>query len=128
MTPNGSATNPVTPQLPDGMVMGREGVVAGSPIVRGRCPSCGFRSLFLGRGGYITCSYMRCGAPGAASDLLDTERCVECGVGTVARPHREAHLRAALENVVRWDSRLAAAHGHRGVREYAAWVLKETAD
>ena len=43
------------------------------PIVKGRCPACGYRSLFLAAGGYVTCSVIPCPDPGAASDLLDPE-------------------------------------------------------
>lgn len=38
--------------------------------VEGYCPmGCG-RTLFLGSGGYVTCSWSRCPNPTAASDLL----------------------------------------------------------
>lgn len=43
------------------------------PRVAGRCPSCGSNaSLFLGDGGYVTCSnaYGICGDPGLASERL----------------------------------------------------------
>jgi len=40
------------------------------PRVRGRCPSCGAESLFLGSQGYVTCSVLGCKDPGAPSDLL----------------------------------------------------------
>lgn len=42
----------------------------GHPRVRGRCPSCGSDSLFLGSNGYVTCSVIGCKEPGAATDLL----------------------------------------------------------
>ena len=39
--------------------------------VQGRCPGCGHDGqLFLGSGGYVTCSIAECPNPGAASDLL----------------------------------------------------------
>lgn len=41
------------------------------PDVAGRCPSCGRASLFLGEGGYVTCSSLSCDVPDAASNLLD---------------------------------------------------------
>jgi hypothetical protein len=38
--------------------------------VTGNCPmGCG-RTLFLGKGGYITCSYVHCPRPDAVADLL----------------------------------------------------------
>lgn len=41
------------------------------PTVAGRCPmGCG-STLFLGSGGYITCSWHKCPNPVAVSDLLD---------------------------------------------------------
>lgn len=38
--------------------------------VQGRCPACGKTSLFLGDGGYVTCSRLECPEPDAASTLL----------------------------------------------------------
>ena len=38
--------------------------------VQGRCPVCGHYSLFLGSGGYVTCSISDCPNPSAASDIL----------------------------------------------------------
>jgi len=40
------------------------------PPVRGRCPSCGSESLFLGSGGYVTCSVIGCKNPGAPTAVL----------------------------------------------------------
>ena len=45
-------------------------VTRGMPLVQGKCPACGAASLFLGSGGYVTCSILRCKAPGSASDML----------------------------------------------------------
>lgn len=42
-----------------------------SPRVQGYCPACGGESLFLGSGGYVTCSRLDCRNPSAASDILD---------------------------------------------------------
>jgi hypothetical protein len=45
-----------------------------NPRVEGRCPmGCG-ETLFLGDGGYVTCSWHRCPDPGAAHDLLQAQR------------------------------------------------------
>jgi hypothetical protein len=38
--------------------------------VQGRCPACGWASLFLGNGGHVTCSRLECPNPSAADDLL----------------------------------------------------------
>lgn len=46
-----------------------------SDKVQGRCPACGNPTLFLGSGGYVTCSIDKCPDPGLASDILaDGER------------------------------------------------------
>jgi hypothetical protein len=45
-------------------------LAAGLPLVQGRCPACGTKGLFLGDGGYITCSLIDCPNPSAADDLL----------------------------------------------------------
>ena len=41
------------------------------PKVQGRCPACGSNSLFLGDGGYVTCSVLGCPDPCAASNVLE---------------------------------------------------------
>ncbi len=39
--------------------------------VKGRCPACGRTGyLFVGSGGYVTCSIVECPDPGLAADLL----------------------------------------------------------
>lgn len=40
------------------------------PEVVGVCPACGWHSLFLGAGGFVTCNRAECPAPEAATDLL----------------------------------------------------------
>lgn len=47
-----------------------KGNPAGYPRVQGVCPSCRSHSLFLGEGGYVTCSVLGCRDPGLATDLL----------------------------------------------------------
>lgn len=49
----------------------RPSTAEGFPLVKGRCPGCGFAHLFLAVGGYVTCGYLKCPNPGAASDLLE---------------------------------------------------------
>ncbi|MEV6737912.1 hypothetical protein AB0N14_13655 [Streptomyces sp. NPDC051104] len=39
--------------------------------VQGRCPACGWASLFLGDGGYITCSRLECPSPEAAHEAIE---------------------------------------------------------
>lgn len=40
------------------------------PLVQGLCPRCDGNSLFLGDGGYVTCSRLDCTNPSSASELL----------------------------------------------------------
>ncbi len=46
-------------------------LAAGLPLVKGNCPACGGSSLFLGDGGYVTCSRIDCPEPDAASTTLE---------------------------------------------------------
>ncbi|MFJ6667451.1 hypothetical protein [Streptomyces sp. NPDC091383] len=46
-------------------------LAAGLPLVKGRCPACGTAGLFLGNGGYVTCSLIDCPEPDAASVVLE---------------------------------------------------------
>lgn len=41
----------------------RRGNAAGFPQVKGKCPACGWTSLFLGSGGYVTCANLDCPNP-----------------------------------------------------------------
>lgn len=49
--------------------------------VRGVCPACGTALLFLGDGGYLTCSLHDCPDPGAADRLLQNSRAVTADSG-----------------------------------------------
>lgn len=42
--------------------------------IRPDCPACGGSSLFLGTGGWLTCSYVDCPDPALAISILDAER------------------------------------------------------
>lgn len=46
-------------------------LAAGFPLVKGRCPACRHASLFLGTGGYPTCSNHECPEPDAATTVLE---------------------------------------------------------
>jgi hypothetical protein len=65
-----------------------------SERVQGYCPmGCG-QTLFLGSGGYVTCSWAKCPRPTAVADLLEdkeTEHLVELGATSfsVQHPMRE---------------------------------------
>lgn len=77
-------------------------IVSDPRKVQGHCPmGCG-ATLFLGSGGYVTCSYYKCPRPDAAADLLliaETEHIVVIGAETfdIAHPLRE-RLRGELWN------------------------------
>ncbi|MEU5043193.1 hypothetical protein [Streptomyces griseorubiginosus] len=47
-------------------------LAAGLPLVQGNCPACHGASLFLGDGGYVTCSRIDCPEPDAATTALET--------------------------------------------------------
>lgn len=57
-------------------------LAAGLPLVQGTCPACHSTSLFLGNGGYVTCSRIDCPEPDAATTVL--ERQPAGGAGGVA--------------------------------------------
>ncbi|MFJ2004769.1 DUF6085 family protein [Streptomyces chartreusis] len=40
--------------------------------VQGHCPACGWASLFVGDGGFLTCSRLECPQPDAAHQILAT--------------------------------------------------------
>lgn len=44
------------------------------PNVAGRCPACGSSSLFLGAGGWVTCSLDKCPNPTAWADAMEHGR------------------------------------------------------
>lgn len=46
-------------------------LAAGLPLVQGACPACHSASLFLGNGGYVTCSQAACPEPDAATSVLE---------------------------------------------------------
>lgn len=81
--------------------------------VRGKCPKgCG-DTLFLGDGGYVTCSFASCPDPSAASDLLvlgvqteDGQRYSEAGSaqGEVVLAGVDSAFSVGSVNVVRYVS------------------------
>jgi hypothetical protein len=46
-------------------------LASGLPLVQGNCPACRGASLFLGDGGYVTCSRIDCPEPDAATTVLE---------------------------------------------------------
>lgn len=63
------------------------------PRIVDRCPACGSRSLFIGAGGFLTCSVITCANP-ATGDVIESLR---------------AELSTARATNVRWGHRLDAA-------------------
>jgi hypothetical protein len=57
-------------QLLDEQTASTAPLAACLPLVKGRCPACGWASLFLGNGGHTTCARLDCPNPCAADDLL----------------------------------------------------------
>jgi hypothetical protein len=51
--------------------------------VTGDCPACGHPTLFLGAGGYVTCSLIDCPDPEAATKLLEGSGIMKPSVGRV---------------------------------------------
>lgn len=72
MSPQAGGTSPegVIPPTPSGPPTVKRGLGEGLPFIQGYCPACGWRGLFVGSGGYITCSQIDCPDPGAVTDLL----------------------------------------------------------
>jgi hypothetical protein len=62
-----------SPAAPTDLPASTAPAAAAHPIVQGRCPACRGASLFLGSGGYVTCSRLDCPNPSAADELLHGE-------------------------------------------------------
>lgn len=45
--------------------------------IANRCPACGNQTLFIGGGGWLTCSWLQCPNP-CVSDYLDLARALLC--------------------------------------------------
>jgi hypothetical protein len=54
------------------------------PDVQGRCPACGWTTLFLGAGGHVTCARLDCPNPCAADDQLHQTRPAEAALARIA--------------------------------------------
>lgn len=96
------------------------------PRVRGRCPSCGSETLFLGSNGYVTCSVLGCKEPGAATDLLSAARPREKERELVARLREQiGRVTSALlrEDSQRAETLFHAASGLCIVARTAAAAL-----
>ncbi|MFC5802769.1 DUF6085 family protein [Streptomyces formicae] len=78
--------------------------------VQGKCPACGKTSLFLGSGGYVTCSRIECPEPDAASTVLERQpaRCAPTPAPfTGERP--AGRVKARVTSVRQEPAELAAA-------------------
>jgi hypothetical protein len=68
---------------------------AGYLLVQGRCPACRGSSLFLGSGGYLTCSRLDCPNPSAADDVLHR---------TAPAGELREHLAAAVDKAIDYNN------------------------
>lgn len=73
------------------------------PLVQGRCPACTCKTLFLGSGGWVTCSNEPCTEPDAAASTLATAY-------AQAGAHERALRNAAAYQAVRGDIITAASY------------------
>jgi hypothetical protein len=85
---------------------------AAHPLVKGRCPACNGSSLFLGSGGYVTCSRLDCPDPTAADEQLHTHPAAEDALEELRRL-----LRGATYHRERAEARL-----DRVTAVYEQWV------
>ncbi|MGV2914600.1 hypothetical protein [Streptomyces alfalfae] len=67
------------------------------PDVTGHCPCCGHAALFLGEGGYVTCSSLLCAAPDAASTLLERHAAEPSVPGPLAPPRQTAGVHVTAD-------------------------------
>ena len=76
--------------------------MAQQPKIETPCPSCGHRTLFIGSGGHLTCSWLKCKEPGV-EDAIDALRaqipapvakCLDCGTPYGGGDWRDAKERA----------------------------------
>lgn len=113
-------------------------MAAETGIVAGYCPmGCG-RTLFLGEGGTITCSYLRCPDRLAVDRILadaESEHIVEFerSTFTIRHPLRERIddelLRCALhEYVAGLDGPPVRPGRYRAVREGEQWIWRAAPD
>ena len=72
--------------------------------VQGRCPACGWASLFLGDGGYVTCSRLECPRPDLVTELI----------GEIADARRHAGYTFCSQDV-----------GHVTMREFAKKITEK---
>ncbi|MEU1800840.1 hypothetical protein [Streptomyces sp. NPDC019937] len=94
-------------------------LAAGMPLVQGRCPACGTAGLFLGSGGYVTCSSPDCQEPDAASTVLERQPV------PVADAERRARYEAAFGPNMRLglqDAELFDEPGAQRINEWITWI------
>ena len=82
----------------------------GNPRIRGRCPSCGADSLFLGNNGYVTCGVIGCKDPAAATDLLTNPRNLLADHARLVQERDEAAERATVMELLHVHEKARADH------------------
>lgn len=71
-----------------------------SERINERCPSCGNQTLFVGTGGLLVCSWLKCKNPGAAHDRLADDRTINERLIEIERKIDDA-IAALPQEVVR---------------------------
>lgn len=95
------------------------------PKIANRCPSCGSQSLFVGAGGWLTCSRLDCRSPGVVTDVL-REACRR-GSTTTEKPPNELSQPGPLADSA-WpfvmDVARSGAGGDSDVKRAAGWLQR----
>jgi hypothetical protein len=78
------------------------------PSIQGHCPACRGDSLFIGSGGYVTCSRLDCPNPSAADQLLHGETPPQAAIARVRALCAPEQNTAALGYLRRSQDVLAA--------------------
>ena len=109
-----------------------KGRAAAHPLVQGRCPACNGSSLFLGTGGYVTCSRLDCPNPTLADDQLhrgrpDPGAWLAEGTRDLSIPQQTPAFTARpvtpeMERAATERARQAAEEGARS----AAWMAQQS--
>lgn len=87
-----------------------------------RCPSCGHQTLFIGSGGWLTCSWLSCKAPGLSSAFAQAHDAV-LRAGQLQHELDEARAEAAAMRVERDREIAGRVAVERGLSPEAAHLL-----
>jgi hypothetical protein len=87
-----------------------------------RCPSCGHQTLFIGSGGWLTCSWLSCKAPGLEEAFAKARDAV-LRAGQLERALDVARLEAAAMRLERDREIAGRVAVERGLSPEAAHLL-----